>query len=163
MEQELILCDITTEVLVSCRTYISGHVLQQLIISSRVLNLGGCVIFPMENINTGFHKEFMFHQLRRFWVAWWLHVSYCELQLPIFMTWLPHWHCEILSTETIQRCWKIVPKSPRLTRSKVFVAVKHFVLEVVVSIVSSSDFIALLPSLQQTVCCRGHITPLLIG
>ncbi len=43
--------------------------------------------------------------------AW--NVSYCEDQLPISKTWLLH--CEILHTTSIQRCWKIVPKSPWLT------------------------------------------------
>ncbi len=37
-------------------------------------------------------------------------VSYCEVQLPIFRTWLPH--REILCTEAIQRCWKIVRSHP---------------------------------------------------
>ncbi len=39
-----------------------------------------------------------------------INVSYCEVNFPIFMTWLPH--CEIFCTETVQRCWKIVQICP---------------------------------------------------
>ncbi len=48
--------------------------------------------------------------------------SYCEVQLPMFMTWISH--CEILCTETEQRCWKIGLNWPRCLKLPWFTVLK---------------------------------------
>ena len=79
------------------------------------------------------HLGRMYHQVGRLWTAGWLwtivqhlcfvsvkgisrwNISYCEVWLPIFMTWLLH--CDIFYRDNTE-VLKNFPKSPQMTVSK---------------------------------------------